>query len=63
MSLTFKRVHQIRSVPLPDTVYARRWGIDPDTIRNARIGFTWSEHPTVPDRKPRAHRGNWGDLR
>jgi hypothetical protein len=60
--LTFQRVHIIRSVPLPDPVYARRWRVSVKTIRHARTGKTWADHPTPPDTKPRAKRGNWGDL-
>jgi hypothetical protein len=63
MSLTFKRVHTLRTVALPDATYARRWGVLPSTIHQARTGKTWPEHPTKPDTAPRAHKGNWGDLR
>jgi hypothetical protein len=63
LSLTFKRVHEIRTVALPDPVYARRWRLDVQTVRNARTGKTWPEHPTPPDTAPRARKGNWGDLR
>jgi hypothetical protein len=62
MSLTFQRVHIIRTVPEPDPVYARRWRVGVNAIRDARRGKTWADHPTPPDTKPRAKRGNWGDL-
>jgi hypothetical protein len=62
MSLTFRRVHILRTVPEPDTVYARRWRVAVKTVRAARVGDTWADHPTPPDKKPRAKRGNWGDL-
>lgn len=63
MSLTLQRVHLIRTVPEPDIVYAARWRMTVGSIRHARLGKTWADHPTPPDTKPRAKRGNWGDLR
>lgn len=62
MRLTFRRVRAIRTSGEPDVVYARRWRMTVGAIRDARVGKTWADHPTPPDRKPRAHRGNWGDL-
>jgi hypothetical protein len=59
MSLTFRRVEYIRTSGLPDTLLARRWGVTPSTIHQARTGKTWPEHPTKPDCAPRAHKGNW----
>lgn len=60
--LTFRRVHAIRTGGELDIVYARRWRMTVGAIRDARVGKTWREHPTPVDNKPRAKRGNWGDL-
>lgn len=62
MSLTFQRVRLIRTVLEPDIVYAQRWRMTVGAIRDARVGKTWADHPTPPDKKPRVKRGNWGDL-
>jgi hypothetical protein len=62
MPLNERRVHIIRTSGQPDAYWARIWRVDIKTVRNARIGESWREHETPPDTKPRAHRGNWGDL-
>jgi hypothetical protein len=59
MSLTFHRVHILRTVPELDTLYARRWNLSVGTIRDARVGITWADHPTPPLTAPRAHKGTW----
>jgi hypothetical protein len=62
MSLNDRRVHIIRVSGQPDAYWARIWRVHVQTIRMARTGKTWAAHETPPDTKPRAHRGNWGDL-
>jgi hypothetical protein len=62
VNLTFRRVHTIRTSGLTDMYYAIRWRMSVETIRRARTGKTWPDHPTPVDTKPRAKRGNWGDL-
>jgi hypothetical protein len=63
MGLTFQRVDHIRTSGERDVDLAARWRLSVGTIRDARVGTTWADHPTPPDTKPRAKRGNWGDLR
>jgi hypothetical protein len=62
MSLTFRRVHYIRTSREPDALLARRWGVLPSTIHQARTGKTWPEHPTPADTAPRSHKGNWHGI-
>jgi hypothetical protein len=62
MRLTHEQVHLIRTAGKTDRHRERLWRISAQSIRNARVGITWADHPTPPDTKPRAHRGNWGDL-
>jgi hypothetical protein len=59
--LTFHRIVIIRTSGISDAVLARRWRVSVATIRNARIGLTWRDHPVPPDKAPRAHKGNWND--
>jgi hypothetical protein len=60
--LTAPRVHIIRLSGKPDSYWGRLWRVTTQAVRSARIGKTWRDHPTPPDTRPRAHRGNWGDL-
>lgn len=62
MRLNAKRVELIRTSGLPDAHWARIWRLRPDTIRAARTGQSWRDHPTSLDTAPRAHRGNWRGL-
>ena len=39
--LTEENVHEIRSSPIMDTVFAKRFGVAPSTVRRARIGLAW----------------------
>jgi hypothetical protein len=52
--LTHDLVHQIRVSGLPDTHWERELGVPRVTVQKARVGVTWTTHPTPPDRKPRA---------
>jgi len=61
MSLNPKRVELIRTSNKPDTYWSRIWRVHVQTIRRARTGETYKDHPTPPDTAPRAKRGNWGD--
>jgi hypothetical protein len=62
MPLNERRVHIIRTSGQPDAYWARIWRVDIKTVRNARIGESWRDHETPPDTKPRAHRGDWGNV-
>jgi hypothetical protein len=62
MRLNAKRVELIRTSGKPDAYWARIWRVQAATIREARTGKTWRDHPAPPDTAPRAHRGSWGDL-
>jgi hypothetical protein len=57
--LTDERVHTLRTANLPDRHFERLWHIHAQTVRRARIGQTWRDHPTPPDIKPRVSQGNW----
>jgi HNH endonuclease len=39
--LTEENVREIRSSPVMDTVFAKRFGVAPSTVRRARIGLAW----------------------
>lgn len=57
--LTAAEVHLIRTNGKTDSENARRLKRTVGTIRDARVGNTWRDHPTPPDNKPRGARGNW----
>lgn len=57
--LTPEQVHHIRTCGEPDAVLARQYGVIRNTVRWARIGVTWKDHPTPPDTKPRVRVGRW----
>jgi hypothetical protein len=61
MSLNPRRVELIRTSGLPDTRWARLWRLHVRTIRDARVGRTFKDHPTPPDTRSRVRQGNWGD--
>lgn len=58
-NLTDERVHLIRTAGKTDRHYASLWRLTIGSIRDARVGNTWRDHPTPPDTKPRGHLGNW----
>lgn len=39
--LTEERVREVRTVRLPDSVYAKRWGLNNGSVHAARTGKTW----------------------
>lgn len=51
--LNYDRVHAIRTSGKTDRHYARLWRMTDGSIRDARTGRTWAQHPTPPDLKPR----------
>lgn len=57
MSLTPDRIHIIRTGGYTDTHFARLWRLRTKTIREARCGLTWKNHPTPPDLAPRDQTG------
>jgi hypothetical protein len=40
-----------------DSYLARLYGVTAAAIRDARVGDTWPDHPTPPDKTPRS---SWG---
>lgn len=62
MSLNARRVELIRTSRKPDAYWSRIWRVCVQTIRDARVGNTWRDHPTPVDDAPRVRTGNWGDL-
>jgi hypothetical protein len=61
VSLNPRRVELIRLSGLPDTHWSRLWRLHVRTIRDARVGRTFKDHPTQPDTQSRVRHGNWGD--
>lgn len=51
--LTAAKVNEIRASGLSDQHFAKKWNINSDTIRNARVGTTWKHLTSVPDTKRR----------
>jgi hypothetical protein len=47
------RVHVARTAGLTDAYLSRVWRTSKSSVRLARVGITWPEHPTPPDRRPR----------
>lgn len=58
-ALTHDRVHMIRTAGKTDRHFERLWRISARSIRDARRGVTWKDHPTTPDTTPRVALGNW----
>lgn len=52
-SLDSDKVHNVRTSGLTDSHLARQNGVSVATIRDARVGNTWRDHPTPPDTAPR----------
>jgi hypothetical protein len=48
-----ERVRIIRTAGLTDTYFAREYRVAVRTVRDARVGTTWKNHPTPPDTAPR----------
>lgn len=53
MKLNATRVHLIRSTGKTDRYWGRIWRLRDETVRDARIGKSWPNHPTPPDCAPR----------
>ena len=51
------KVHHIRTAALTDSHLARLYGVTIAAIRDARVGDTWPDHPTPPDKTSRT---SWG---
>lgn len=47
------KVHHIRTCGLTDAHLARKYRVTRNTIRNARTGRTWENHPTPADNSKR----------
>jgi hypothetical protein len=60
--LTAEQVHAIRTEGRTDIYFATKYRTTVGTIRYARIGKSWANHPTPPDTKPRMKVGNWDGL-
>lgn len=58
-NLTPDRVHLIRVSGLTDAYWARTFGVRRQTVRLARIGETFADHPTPPDLRPRLSPGRF----
>jgi hypothetical protein len=52
-NLDSAKVHQIRTSGLTDSHHCRLFRVSVATVRDARIGKTWTDHPTPPDMAPR----------
>lgn len=52
--LTFDQVHYIRTSDLHTGTLAEQLGFNVCSVRRARHGVTWTDHPTPPTRGPRA---------
>jgi hypothetical protein len=61
VKLTDEQVRHIRTAGLPDSQLATKYRRTIGTIRDARVGKTYRDHPTPPDTKPRGqrNRGDW----
>lgn len=51
------KVHHIRTSGLTDAGLARLYGLTAPGVRDARVGNTWRNHPTPPDKAPREGAG------
>jgi hypothetical protein len=59
MMLTYTNVQAIRLFGLTDVYWSRRLNVRASTIRKARVGETFKDHPTPPDRTPRLGDGRY----
>jgi hypothetical protein len=55
------KVHHIRTAAVTDSHLARLYGVIAAAIRDARVGDTWYDHPTPPEKTPRSSWGWRGD--
>jgi hypothetical protein len=53
-ALTPEDVHLIRTSGLPDSHWEQLLGITRTCVQKARVGVTWTTHPTPPDKARRA---------
>jgi hypothetical protein len=53
-SLTDDDIHRIRTEGRPDTYWALKLNVSQPIVQKARVGKTYKNHPTPPDRRPRA---------
>lgn len=60
--LTPTAVHTIRVSGLTDAHHARIYKVPVRTVRNARTGATWADHPTPPDTDPRDGAGRKASI-
>lgn len=51
--MTYAQVHECRTSGLSDAYLGRKWRVDAQTVRDARKGKTYRDHPTPPDTRPR----------
>ena len=51
------KVHHIRTAAVIDSHLARLYRVTAAAIRDARVGDTWPDHPTPPDK---SRRSSWG---
>lgn len=58
-SMTPEQVHECRTSGLSDAYLARKWRINAHTIRQARRGQTFKDHPTPPDMRRRFPGGRY----
>ena len=51
--LTHDDVHRIRTSGLSDAHWESLLGVTRTCVQKARVGVTWTTHPTPPDTEPR----------
>ena len=51
--LTSEQVHAIRTSGLSDSYWERLLDVTRTCVQKARVGVTWTTHPTPPDTTPR----------
>jgi hypothetical protein len=59
MKLNKMHVHDIRLWDMTDAWWSRLLNVRASTIRKARTGVTFKDHPTPPDRTPRLGDGRY----
>ena len=57
--LTPEQVHECRTSGLSDAYLARKWRVRSHSVRQARIGDTFKDHPTPPDLRRRFPGGRY----
>jgi len=53
--LTAERVAEIRQSTLPDSHFAKLWGLCRSSIHQARVGYHYRNHPIPPQPKGRTN--------